>query len=106
MQTELALVLAGLDQSDAEQVFAAIRLANPGGLGSAPRHDVQEPATVTLLLAMAEAADRDLIAAQYATNFRDVFVTGLPALEQGTCVWPEATMDRCCGLSDVSLGFP
>lgn len=82
LQTELARVLAGLDQSDAEQVFAAIRLANPGGLGTAPRHDVHGPATVTLLLAMAEAADRDLIAAQYATNFRDVFVTGLAALEK------------------------
>jgi triphosphoribosyl-dephospho-CoA synthase len=82
LQTEVAHVLASLNQEDAEEVFAAIKLANPGGLGSAPRYDVRDAATVPLLTAMAEAADRDLIAAQYASNFRDVFLTGLAALEK------------------------
>lgn len=82
LQTELALVLARLNRRDTERVFAAIRLANPGGLGSAERHDVHAGADVDLLVAMAEAADRDMIAAQYVSNFRDVFVTGLSALEK------------------------
>mgnify|MGYP003694220597 CR=1 FL=1 len=32
-------VLEKLDVADAEQAFAAIRLAEPGGLGTAPQHD-------------------------------------------------------------------
>ena len=45
------------------------------------RHDVFEPATVSLLQAMTEAADRDRVARQYATIFADVFDLGLPLLE-------------------------
>jgi triphosphoribosyl-dephospho-CoA synthase len=36
--------MSGLE--DAEAVFAAIRLAQPSGLGTAERHDVRRPATV------------------------------------------------------------
>jgi triphosphoribosyl-dephospho-CoA synthase len=82
LQTNLARVLAGLGRRDTERVFAAIRLANPGGLGTAERHDVHAGDDVDLLVAMAEAADRDTIAAQYVSNFRDVFVTGVSALEK------------------------
>ena len=63
-----------------QDVFAAIAAANPGGLGRAPRHDVNAPATVTLREAMAEAADRDRIARQYVTAYEDIFSLGLPAL--------------------------
>ena len=67
--------------SDAEDVFSAIAAANPGGLGRAPRHDVNAPAAVSLREAMAEAAERDRIARQYVTAYDDVFSLGLPALE-------------------------
>lgn len=80
LEAALAPVLGGLDRGDTEQVFAAIRLANPGGLGEAPRHDVRGTAHVGLGEAMAQAAHRDTIAAQYASNFHDVFVTGLGSL--------------------------
>ena len=73
-------MLDGLDQADAADVFSAIAAANPGGLGRAPRHDVNAPATVTLREAMAEAADRDRIARQYVTAYDDVFSLGLPTL--------------------------
>ncbi|MEJ1160819.1 triphosphoribosyl-dephospho-CoA synthase [Prosthecomicrobium sp. N25] len=76
----IAEVLAGLDARDAEDVFAAIRLADPGGLGAVPEHDVRGPAG-DLLAAMAAAADRDSIARQYATGFRDIRIVGLPALD-------------------------
>jgi triphosphoribosyl-dephospho-CoA synthase len=80
LRPALARVLAGLDRNDADQVFRAIALANPGGLGDAPRHDVHAPAETSLLEAMREAAPRDRIAYQYASDFDDVFVTGLSAL--------------------------
>jgi len=80
-------ILARLDVADAEQAFAAIRLAEPGGLGAAPQHDVRAPATVSLGAAMAAAADRDRIAAQYAGGFGDIFELGLPSLRAGLARW-------------------
>jgi triphosphoribosyl-dephospho-CoA synthase len=80
LRAELGLVLKALDRSDAEQVFRAISLANPGGLGDVPRHDVRQPAEIGLYEAMAEAAERDAVALQYVSNFHDIFVTGLEAL--------------------------
>ena len=44
LRPALARVLDGLDRSDAADVFSAIAAANPGGLGHAPKHDVNAPA--------------------------------------------------------------
>lgn len=74
-------VLQATDVDDAELAFRAIVQAAPAGLGRSDRHDVFAPATVSLRLAMAEAADRDRVARQYATDFADVFDLGLPLLE-------------------------
>lgn len=76
-------VLDRLDAADARDVFAAIRVASPGGLGQAARYDVTaagEPPP--LALAMAEAAPRDRIARAYVTGFADVAFIGLPALAE------------------------
>jgi triphosphoribosyl-dephospho-CoA synthase len=75
-------VLAGLDVEDARQVFAAIRLANPGGLGRASRHDVAEEPQVDLRTAMRDAAATDRIARAYVTGFEDLFGMGLTALAE------------------------
>ncbi|MGB8629798.1 MAG: triphosphoribosyl-dephospho-CoA synthase [Xanthobacteraceae bacterium] len=77
----LVKVLRNLDIEDANLAFRAIVRAAPGGLGHSASHDVFDPATVTLLQAMAEAADRDLVARQYATDFAAIFDLGLPVLE-------------------------
>jgi triphosphoribosyl-dephospho-CoA synthase len=77
-------------QDEAKLVYEAIRIANPGGLGCAPEQDVHSEPTVTLLEAMKLAADRDMIARQYANGFAEVFDFGVPAflegLEQFGCV--------------------
>jgi triphosphoribosyl-dephospho-CoA synthase len=83
LRPALARVLDGLDLSDAADVFSAIAAANPGGLGRAPRHDVNAPPTVTLREAMGDAAGRDRIARQYVTTYEDIFSLGLPALAAG-----------------------
>ncbi len=80
-------ILTALDVADAEQAFAAIRLAQPGGLGAAPENDVRQPATVPLSVAMAGAAARDRIAEQYASGFADVFETGVARLRSGLFRW-------------------
>jgi len=73
-------ILGQLDVEDADAAFAAIVEAHPGGLGEAPEHDVRAPASISLREAMAAAADRDSIAAEYATGYAIVFDTGLPLL--------------------------
>ena len=75
-------VLAALDVADAAATFAAIVSAQPGGLGDAAEHDVREPARITLREAMAAAADRDSIAAEYASGYAIVFDTGVPLLRE------------------------
>lgn len=79
--------IAASTLGDADQVFRAILLASPGGLGSAARHDVRAPAAVRLPDAMAEAASRDSIARQWTTGFEDVFDAGLPAFEVALARW-------------------
>jgi triphosphoribosyl-dephospho-CoA synthase len=79
-QPAIQRVLDGLTIEDAELVYQAIRLASPGGLGTAEQQDVRSEPTVTLLQAMRLAADRDLIAKQYANAFEDVFGLLLPEL--------------------------
>lgn len=76
-------VLDSLDASDARSVYQAIRLAAPGGLGRAAEQDVAEEPTQTLREVMALAAERDLVARQYANGYREVFEEGVPALLRG-----------------------
>jgi len=81
LRASLLKILQDLDTEDAELAFRAIVRAAPAGLGHSARHDVFEPATVGLLQAMTEAANRDRVARQYATNFGDIFDLGLPLFE-------------------------
>lgn len=81
LRAALRRVLRGLDVEDAAQTFLAIVKAAPAGLGKSARHDVFAPASVSLLQAMAEAADRDRVARQYTTDFGEIFELGLPLFE-------------------------
>ncbi len=78
----VARLLAALTVADAEDCFAAIARANPAGLGRVPAQDVTETPTVTLREAMVLAAARDLIARQYATDYRDVFAVGVARIAE------------------------
>jgi triphosphoribosyl-dephospho-CoA synthase len=81
LRAALKTVLAGLTREDAALAFRAIALADPGGLGTVPEHDVRGAAETTLLGAMRLAADRDRIAYQYVSDFADIFDLGLAAAE-------------------------
>lgn len=80
LRASLARVLSGLTVDDAVQVFAAIRVAQPAGLGHSAEHDVRATPNVSLFEAMQFASVRDRIAYQYAHGFIDVFESGLPLL--------------------------
>ena len=82
LRARLRRVLGSLTVSDARQVYRAIRLADPGGLGRVRRQDVSREPTRTLLGCMRLARRRDAIAREYATGFRATFTVGLPALRE------------------------
>ena len=86
-------VLDALTPTDAQQVYDAIRRAQPGGLRPhdqpVSQHDVHGPAPHRLLDAMAAAADRDLIARQYSNGFHEVLDVVLPWLLEGDARLPD-----------------
>ncbi len=85
-------ILSSCRAEDAEAIFAAIRLANPGGLGSSERLDVTKNDSAsngTLLEAMQLAAHRDLVAKQYVNGFEQVFDEVRPSLGQSIVKFPK-----------------
>jgi len=107
-------VLAHTTIEDAEQVYAAIRLAQPGGMGEASAQDINDRPTVNLRDAMALAADRDRIAEQYVSDFELVFEARLKLRELSKASshweaaivslhvwmmsrWPDTLIARKCG---------
>lgn len=78
LRRALAEVMLQLDVADARAAYRAIALANPGGLGRAPAQDVAAAPTIGLREAMALAADRDRIAAQYVDGYALIFDVALP----------------------------
>lgn len=100
LRAALAGVLASTTVEDARAVYAAIRVARPGGLGTATDQDIAAEPTVTLRDTMRLAADRDAVASEYATDYAITFGTGLPALRQARQAgldWADATVE--CFLS-------
>ena len=87
-------ILKQLDRDDARDVYEAIRLARPGGLGKVAKHDVKSEPSEALRPIMTLAAERDLVARQYANGFREVFDDGLPALLESANDMEEAIV-RC-----------
>ncbi len=76
-------VLAALGPDDARDVYEAIRLASPSGLGRVDENDVSGPPPRDLLAAMRAAADRDMVARQYADGFAEVLGLAVPWLQEG-----------------------
>jgi triphosphoribosyl-dephospho-CoA synthase len=73
-------VLGALTLDDARAAYVAIRAAGAGGLDEPVEHDVRDAPTVALREAMAAAAERDSVAAEYATGYAVTFDLGLPML--------------------------
>ena len=118
--TELTLregideVLRSLASDDARSVYEAINLAHPGGMGNVNEGDLAAPPPDDLLWAMGLAADRDMIARQYVTGYRDILWTAVPLLAgwrpeapwelrvihlqlELLARWPDSLIARKCG---------
>jgi triphosphoribosyl-dephospho-CoA synthase len=82
LATGVEAVSAATTIDDARLVFRAIRLAQPGGLGEVADQDVRREPTMPLRAVMTMAAERDMIARQYANGFHEVFEDALPVLRE------------------------
>lgn len=89
LHLNLSVVLQGLDAKDTDCIFAAIRHANPGGLGDSEQYDVNttRSSETTLHKAMEHAKHKDLIAKQYVTDFIDIFLLGFRYIERFNAKW-------------------
>ncbi|MCH7753199.1 MAG: triphosphoribosyl-dephospho-CoA synthase, partial [Planctomycetes bacterium] len=118
LSTSIVEVLKSLTPRDTREVYAAIRLAQPGGLGYLDEADVHdaEPPDISLVEAMGMAAHRDLVAQQYVNGFEQVFATseqierchksGLPLVKaivhgylQLLAKLPDSLITRKCGVA-------
>jgi triphosphoribosyl-dephospho-CoA synthase len=79
----VAEVLGRLDAEDSQLVYEAIRLARAGGMGRVDEADIAGDAPADLLAAMRLAADRDLVARQYANGFHQLLHDVVPAIKSG-----------------------
>lgn len=80
LKSGIGEVLRRLTRDDAVWVYRAIRLAAPGGIGRAESEDISAEPSGTLLEVMTLAAERDGVAAQYASDFAWVLQEGAPFL--------------------------
>ena len=69
----IAAVLSRLGPLDAADVWEAIRLANPGGMGRVSAADLRDPPPADLLAAMAAAAPHDQIARLWTAGYASLF---------------------------------
>ena len=104
LRSRLARVLDETTTADAAEVYAAIRLARPGGLGQVSAEDVTAAPSVTLREAMGLAAERDAVAREYVTEFAMTFEIGVPALRAARrdgLSWSDAVVETYVRLLGV-----
>ncbi len=96
--------LQSMTPQDARDVYQAIRLASPGGMGEQPKWDVHGDPPDCLMDAMQEARDRDLIARQYCNGFHEVFHQAAAWLEaeHRRAALPDAIVRACTSVGRAS----
>jgi triphosphoribosyl-dephospho-CoA synthase len=106
LRTGLQRVLRATTIDDAAWVYRAIRLAQPGGLGEAPEHDVRTPPSIPLRDAMRLAAGRDRIAHQYACDYTDIFDFIIPRYHSALSRWDNEGWAAVAAFSGVLARIP
>ncbi len=117
LRDDVRRVLGQLTSRDASDVYEAIRLAQPGGLGKVAEADVAQAAPPDLIAAMQLASDRDLVARQFVNGFEQVFEVVLLWLQESLakgwslsqCIvhlhvrlmseYPDSLIARKCGMA-------
>jgi triphosphoribosyl-dephospho-CoA synthase len=106
LRESLGRVLHASTVEDAEWVYRAIRLAQPGGLGVAPQHDVRTPPGIPLRDAMRVAADRDRIAFQYVCDYTDIFYFIIPRYHAALFRWDNESWAAVAAFAGMLARIP
>jgi 6-pyruvoyl tetrahydropterin synthase/QueD family protein len=88
--------LAALTAADAADIYGAIAIASPGGMGTTQRFDVAGPPPREILAAMRFAAPRDQIARLWTAGFESLFegaVRDIAAALEAGLDWREAVVE-------------
>lgn len=79
-------VISNAEVADTRLIYQAINLAQPGGMGKVSESDLADAGSLSVFdtpeAVMKRAAERDLIALEYATGFSTTFQQTLPQLLQ------------------------
>ncbi len=106
LRQAVSKVISDATIQDADWVFKAITLASPGGLGSSDEQDVNEQASVTLLEAMQIASEKDRIALQYLTGYKDIFNFSVLRYNAGFNRWGDRNWAAAAAYVDMLSQFP
>jgi triphosphoribosyl-dephospho-CoA synthase len=106
LRQALHQVLITTTMDDAAWVFKAITLASPAGLGHSEKQDVKEKPTVTLTEAMRLASEKDRIALQYVTDYRDIFDLSVFMYYNGLSRWGNQKWAAVTVYADLLSQFP
>jgi triphosphoribosyl-dephospho-CoA synthase len=106
LRQTLSQVLASTTLLDAEWVFKAIALATPGGLGKSAEQDVYQAPTVTLQQAMKIASDRDRIALQYVSDYKDIFDFAVLRYNAWLSQWKDSSWAAVFVYAELLSQFP
>ncbi|MFQ5658974.1 MAG: triphosphoribosyl-dephospho-CoA synthase [Gammaproteobacteria bacterium] len=106
LRRSLVTTLAALQHADTEAIFAAIRLANPAGLGQVAQYDVHSTTEADIITVMQAAADRDLIAREYVTGFEIVCTTGFECLGDFGRRWNSVEWAAVACYMTILANFP
>jgi triphosphoribosyl-dephospho-CoA synthase len=100
LQPALGIRLRGMTVEDSCNLFAAIRLAKPSGLGEAPKQDVRTEPTLPLRDIMV-LTKGDRIAEQYKNDFKPVLEWFVPLLIR--CVRQRNNIERAIVETQLQL---
>lgn len=106
LRQALHTVLVNTSVIDAQWAFKAIALASPGGLGQAARHDVHDSAAITLTQAMQLASNKDRLALQYLTDYKDIFDFALLTYYNAMDKWGSRDWAAVAVYVDLLRHFP
>ena len=80
-------LLAKQNTKNSYDIFKAISIATPGGLGFSKKYDVNKLPRISLYKAMEYSKKKDLIAKQYCSGFKDILEVGIPAYDKFYKKW-------------------
>jgi triphosphoribosyl-dephospho-CoA synthase len=102
----LVNVLQTTTIKDAHWTFKAIALAAPGGLGDSKQADVHSEPQITLIEAMKIAENKDRIALQYTTNFKDIFDFAILRYNDSFKQWGDLNWSAVASYSALLSKYP